>query len=421
MVQARSGFVSGDEKEGLKHEDVSLGEACEDLSTRVRDKPYGISATVTDSAGDKHNIAGVIGKSKDTFNIEGSPLEKAIYKHQWEHQVFGGRPVPKHIRAGDVQFRGFLWRDGMPKHITSVEGVDENGVKFHWDHRRQRKGRMPYHEISKLTGKEKFYCWDWVKFWKYHHTPQQAVSWWIAWCFLFGSVFFLMAACSSLSHKVYTDQTHRASEYDWLDGYPAVFGACFFFWPGIWLMVIENANTDLEMRRHNWRVHGEKGRKPGFRWLFPVKVNNLLWWASLLMFTKATAFNVSTIASCLLGDVPEDWTTSQEQWWIYFTLTYGSAAFIGASIPFCWDGTHSFWRGYFPFTAREWKSLPFWVNAWQLWGSIGFLISSAVPYKTDITWKGQILQVIFGNLIGSVWFGLNGYGLFLELSNLQMT
>jgi len=55
------------------------------------------------------------------------------------------------------------------------------------------------------------------------------------------------------------------------------------------------------------------------------------------------------------------------------------------------------------------------VNAWQLWGSIGFLISSAVPYK------GQILQVIFGNLIGSVWFGLNGYGLFLELSNPQMT
>ena len=49
-----------------------------------------------------------------------------------------------------------------------------------------------------------------------------------------------------------------------------------------------------------------------FRWLWPVKVNNLLWWASLLMFTGATAFNVSTIASCLLGDVPEDWTTIQE-------------------------------------------------------------------------------------------------------------
>jgi len=29
-------------------------------------------------------------------------------------------------------------------------------------------------------------------------------------------------------------------------------------------MVIESANTDLEMRRHNWRVHGEKGRKPGY-------------------------------------------------------------------------------------------------------------------------------------------------------------
>ncbi|KAL0021323.1 hypothetical protein WJX77_003713 [Trebouxia sp. C0004] len=94
------------------------------------------------------------------------------------------------------------------------------------------KGRMSYHKVSKLTGKDKFYCWDWVKFWKYHHNPQQAVSWWIAWCFLFGSVLFLMAACSSLSHKVYTDQTHRACEYDWLAAYPSVFRACFFFWPG---------------------------------------------------------------------------------------------------------------------------------------------------------------------------------------------
>ena len=30
------------------------------------------------------------------------------------------------------------------------------------------------------------------------------------------------------------------------------------------------------------------------------------------MFSGATAFNVSNIANCLLGDVPEDWTTSQE-------------------------------------------------------------------------------------------------------------
>lgn len=74
-----------------------------------------------------------------------------------------------------------------------------------------RKGRTPYHEISTLTGKEKFYCWDWVKFWKYHHTPQQAVSWWIAWCFLFGSVLFLMGACTSLSHKV--NSSHRCRHF----------------------------------------------------------------------------------------------------------------------------------------------------------------------------------------------------------------
>ena len=73
--------------------------------------------------------------------------------------------------------------------------------------------------------------------------------------------------------------------------------------------------------------------------------------------------------------------------------------------------------GYFPLTMREWKSLPFWINAWQLWGSIGFLISAAAPYKLDITWKGELIELIFGSLIGSIWFWLNGWGLYLELAN----
>ena len=63
--------------------------------------------------------------------------------------------------------------------------------------------------------------------------------------------------------QVFLDGTHRASEYDWLIGYPDVFGACFFFWPGVWLLVVENANTDLEMRRHNWEASGRKGKRPG--------------------------------------------------------------------------------------------------------------------------------------------------------------
>jgi hypothetical protein len=73
--------------------------------------------------------------------------------------------------------------------------------------------------------------------------------------------------------------------------------------------------------------------------------------------------------------------------------------------------------GYFPLTMREMKSLPFWINAWQLWGSIGFLISAAAPYKLDITWKGELIELIFGSLIGSIWFWLNGWGLYLEIAN----
>ena len=73
--------------------------------------------------------------------------------------------------------------------------------------------------------------------------------------------------------------------------------------------------------------------------------------------------------------------------------------------------------GYFPFTMKEVKSLPFWINAWQLWGSIGFLISGAAQYDLDIIWRNNLLQLIFGSLIGSIWFWLNGYGLYLELAN----
>ncbi len=63
-----------------------------------------------------------------------------------------------------------------------------------------------------------------------------------------------------------------------------------------------------------------------------MKVNNLLWWASLLMFTGATAFNVSTIASCLLGDVPEDWTTSQE---VNASALYQRCVILSALSNFC--------------------------------------------------------------------------------------
>lgn len=62
---------------------------------------------------------------------------------------------------------------------------------------------------------------------------------------------------------MFDDGTHRGSEFDWLIGYPNVFAACFFFYPGVWLLVVENANTDIEMRRHNWEAQGRQGRKPG--------------------------------------------------------------------------------------------------------------------------------------------------------------
>ena len=64
--------------------------------------------------------------------------------------------------------------------------------------------------------------------------------------------------------QVFTGGTHRGSEYDWLIGYPNVFAACFFFWPGVWLLVVENANTDLDLRRHNWEANGRKGKRPGY-------------------------------------------------------------------------------------------------------------------------------------------------------------
>ena len=55
-------------------------------------------------------------------------------------------------------------------------------------------------------------------------------------------------------------------------------------------------------------------RLPSFRYrlLFPVKTDNMLWWASLLMFIGAMGFNISNIAAVLVGDVPLDLSTSQE-------------------------------------------------------------------------------------------------------------
>ncbi len=88
-----------------------------------------------------------------------------------------------------------------------------------------------------------------------------------------------------LLSQVFTDGTHRASEYDWLIGYPDVFAACFFFWPGVWLLVVENANTDLEMRRHNWEAGGKQGKQPGYGSLDYFIMLNLF--SLLICFVKA--------------------------------------------------------------------------------------------------------------------------------------
>ena len=34
-----------------------------------------------------------------------------------------------------------------------------------------------------------------------------------------------------------------------------------------------------------------------------------------------------------------------QEWWIFFSITFGASCFVVASIPFCMDGTHSLWRG----------------------------------------------------------------------------
>lgn len=49
-----------------------------------------------------------------------------------------------------------------------------------------------------------------------------------------------------------------------------------------------------------------------YRILWPVKTDNMLWWAAVLMFIGASGFNISNIALVLLGDVPLDLSTRKE-------------------------------------------------------------------------------------------------------------
>jgi len=98
--------------------------------------------------------------------------------------------------------------------------------------------------------------------------------------------------------QVFLDGTHRASEYDWLIGYPDVFAACFFFWPGVWLLVVENANTDLEMRRHNWEAGGKQGKRPGYGSFDHFIISDLF--TLLIYFVKALCWMQQCLCSCTL-------------------------------------------------------------------------------------------------------------------------
>ena len=57
------------------------------------------------------------------------------------------------------------------------------------------------------------------------------------------------------------------------------------------------------------------------------------------------------------------------------------------------------------------------VNFFQLWGSVGFLLSGACYFKEDITWGGEIVELVLGYLIGSIFFAINGWLLWIELIN----
>jgi len=246
--------------------------------------------------------------------------------------------------------------EGLGPFVTRATFMHQDGSVVTWTSRDRRK-----HHSHLDTGRGS--TW-WAP---------GAVGWWIGILFAVGSVCFALGAAPGYASAVGLS----------IDGLTFFVGSLWFTSAAL-LQYFEAVNAQ--------RAFPEVTRRERFR-LFTWEPRRIDWWATLVQFIGTLFFNLSTLHALFVN-----LSVHQQNRLVWTPDALGSACFLIASELALIEVCHSLW-------CRRSGSLPWWIAALNLIGSVAFGVSAVAAYVVPTTGLPvNVTLVNLGTFVGGICF-----------------
>jgi hypothetical protein len=201
----------------------------------------------------------------------------------------------------------------------------------------------------------------------------RAIGWWIGILFAVGATCFAVGAVPGYLSAV-------GGEADAL----TFFVGSVWFTSAAFLQVVEAANVNY--------TQGNPDVSQGLR-LFAWEPRRIEWWSTLVQFAGTVFFNATTLHALSVS-----LSVRQLNRLVWTPDALGSACFLIASGLAWFEVCHA---------VRCWRldSLPWWITALNLWGSVAFGVSAIASYVVPTTGLPiNVALVNLGTFIGALCF-----------------
>jgi len=201
----------------------------------------------------------------------------------------------------------------------------------------------------------------------------RAIGWWIGILFAVGSICFALGALPSYLATV-------GPEADAL----TFFVGSLWFTSAAFLQVVESANVGDSQRQPE--------ASPRIR-LFAWSPRRIDWWATIVQFAGTLFFNGTTFHA-----LSANLTVHELNRLVWAPDALGSTCFLIASGLAWFEVCHAF-------TCWRLRSLPWWITALNLLGSVAFGISAIASYVLPTTgFPMNVTLVNLGTFVGALCF-----------------
>lgn len=250
-----------------------------------------------------------------------------------------------------------------------------------------------------------YFDWLWRP-WAYFDHPAHWISWYAAYGFFIGAIFFMIGSFAAVVPDVFNTAVTgdcMGDPYDWWVNFTYMAG--IIAWqPAVAFQMIEAQNTGYDARVIDWEASGRQGPKPRYIW-FAFPWRRLDWWGAFC-YTVGVMLYILAIASTIVNDCPNTTMTSM-QYYGLIDIAYiiGGFLFGFAGLFYVMSDISIYvYPGIFvPLNWRDAKSMRWWGMWWYFWGGWCFAAGGMQLY-----WDSPInavTSVATYNIIEAVTFG----------------